>query len=179
MGREDIDEIIGTLMSIEKEVQEIEGASEHHKKIASGTLSVAMESARLWHQVYSDREHSLHGMHLEKYYDEQSNRKLENYYDAEDGDYNYDHHYDFFSYWWPFGGDNDGGALFALPDFNITYAITEDVTTFFTLYAAAIAADISVIIPLSPNFLTTVSDVLAPTIAASSFVGSEADTFDD
>lgn len=174
---EDIDEIIGTLVSIEKEVQDLEGVSENHKNVAYGTLSVAIESARLWHQVYNDREHSLHGMHLDNYYVEAPDRKLHDYY----ADHSHDHydpyynHHDSYFYWW----GNEGGGPFSLPDFNVTYAITEDVTTFFTTYAAAIASDISVVVPFSPNFFTTLSDVIAPTIAASSFIGSEADTFDD
>merc|ERR1740124_1480196 len=69
-------------------------------------------------------------------------------------------------------------VFFSLPDFNITYTVTEDVTTFFNLYAVAIADDPTSIIPLTANFLSTFANVLGPTIAASAAVGSEADGFE-
>jgi hypothetical protein len=176
---EDIDEIIDSLGSIEQEVHDIEDASEHEKIVAKQTLSIAKESARLWHQVYNDNNHALHGMHLEEYYDDETNRQLHDYgydhhgnrCDSTSGSASHDHGY---AYWFPCPL-----PLFGIPNFNITFAIFEDVTTFFTGYADAIAADPTSFIPFSEDFISTLSDVLAPSIAASALIASDADTFDD
>lgn len=183
-SEENIDEIIRTLEDIEKEVQDNKDASENEKLLAFGTLSIAKESALLWHRVYSDKSHALHGMHLKGYYEDESEERRLNHYEY-DGDYHYHgdaHYHGYFTFPFPGGGDGDGDGdspgIFSLPDFNITYTITEDVTTFFNLYAVAIADDPTSIIPLTANFLTTFANVLGPTIAASAAVGAAADDFE-
>lgn len=164
--KESVDDILNSLDDIEKEVEGNKKASEAHKAVALGGLSVAKESARLWHDVYNDKKHPLHGMHFPEYYgDSRTNnngRKLQ---------------------WWGwFGyggwsGGNNGG--FELPDFNITYVIQKDVVTFVTAYAEFISVDPTVIVPINSAFLSSLADSLGPAIAASSYIGNQADTFYD
>jgi len=162
--KESIDDVLSSLDDIEKEIVENDSSNEGDKSLAIAGLSIAKESAKLWHEVYSDESHSLHGLHFPQYYQdkkEEGDRKLQlwNW-----GDY--------------YGGSGGGnGAAFTLPEFNITFAVLGDINVFIASYADAIAQDPTVIIPINVNFLTVLSDALAPAIAQSSYIANQADSF--
>merc|ERR1712130_896298 len=52
--------------------------TETEKLVVLSAISVAIESSKLWHNVYSDPDHILHGIHLPTYFSEnEGNRKLQ------------------------------------------------------------------------------------------------------
>jgi len=163
--KESIDDVLSSLDDIEKEIVENDSSNEGDKSLAIAGLSVAKESAKLWHEVYSDESHSLHGLHFPQYYQEKK----------EGGDRKLQWLNWFFNDYYDIGGGNDG--TFTLPEFNITFAVLGDINTFISGYANAIALDPTVIVPINAQFLTVLSDVLSPAIAQSAYIANQADSF--
>jgi len=58
----ELDEVIDQLDSIQKDLEEMEYDSEIYRTLSMGGVSVAMESAKLWHSSIHDSEHDLHTM---------------------------------------------------------------------------------------------------------------------
>lgn len=75
----DIDDIVSELASIKASIEYMKDAEKEHKIAVLSAISVAMESSKLWHEVYNDSAHALYGMHLPSYYhnDIDGNRRLE------------------------------------------------------------------------------------------------------
>lgn len=63
-----IDDAVSELAAIKKEVEDMVDVNEGYKVAVLSAISVASESLKLWHAVYSDPGHALHGMHLPSYH---------------------------------------------------------------------------------------------------------------
>lgn len=80
VGKTNIHNIVHSLTVIRDEIQELEGVNEGYKIAALSGLSVAIDSSKLWHVVYSDVDHPLYNMHHTSYLTENdSNRRLQQY----------------------------------------------------------------------------------------------------
>lgn len=58
----DIDSLVAELTNIEDKLTDMKAVNEQQRVGALASVSVAIESSKLWHSVYNDKEHSLHEM---------------------------------------------------------------------------------------------------------------------
>jgi len=173
--KESIDDVLSSLNDIEKDLEENKKANEKDKSVAIAGLSVAKESAALWHKVYNDHSHPLYGLHHEGYY---GDREIDT--ESEEGDRSLQMGWLWGYMGWGGGGGIGGGSggAFDVPFLNITYFILEDVVKFIANYQLEITLDPTIIVPLNENFLTAISDSLGPSISASASIVSDADPWD-
>lgn len=67
-GSNDIDDAVSELAAVKKEVEEMKDVTEEEKLAVLISISVASESSKLWHSVYTDPKHILHGLHTPAYF---------------------------------------------------------------------------------------------------------------
>jgi hypothetical protein len=67
-GSDDIDDAVSELAAVKKEVEEMKDVTEEEKLAVLISISVASESSKLWHSVYTDPKHILHGLHTPAYF---------------------------------------------------------------------------------------------------------------
>jgi len=59
---EDIDSLVNKLRDIEDRIEDLEDVNQAHQVAGLASVSVAIESAKLWHGVYHDESHPLNKM---------------------------------------------------------------------------------------------------------------------
>jgi len=67
-GSDDIDDAVSELAAVKKEVEEMKDVTEEERLAVLISISVASESSKLWHSVYTDPQHVLHGLHTPAYF---------------------------------------------------------------------------------------------------------------
>jgi len=72
---DDIDETVFNLAAVKREVEDMKDAIEAQKLVVLSAISVASESSKLWHEVYNDPDHILHGMHSPTYFSGNKNKR--------------------------------------------------------------------------------------------------------
>jgi len=72
----DIDSVVEKLTQLEDSMTEMKDIDENNRVVGLATVSVAIESAKLWHAVDSDETHPLHAMR--GHFNKNNNRKLQN-----------------------------------------------------------------------------------------------------
>jgi len=72
---DDIDETVFNLAAVKREVEDMKDAIEAQKLVVLSAISVASESSKLWHEVYNDPDHILHGMHSPSYFSGNKNKR--------------------------------------------------------------------------------------------------------
>lgn len=75
----DIDGVVSELESIRQEVTNMKDTNDNLKAAVLSGISVAVESSKLWDEVYKNPEHVLHGLHDPTYYyaDDSERRRLD------------------------------------------------------------------------------------------------------
>lgn len=159
---EDVDKVLEALLEIENEIKSSNPLNPVDKVAALAGLSIAKESSKLWHDVYKNEDHPLHGLHHTGFYS-QENRELDEDYDY---DYDYDDDYKLF------GLDLD---WFKFPDINVTGFVIADIETAIESFRDDVNASVDNVFPFGDNFFETIGDILGETIAASAAIGAEAD----
>lgn len=66
MNQNNFEEVMGELSVIMDDLENMENASKDEQDLAMATVSVALESSDLWYNVYTDPDHKLHNVMMDK-----------------------------------------------------------------------------------------------------------------
>jgi len=58
----DVDDVVEELTQIQDKIEDMSDVNTSHQVVGLSAVSVAIESTKLWHQVYNDESHPLHSM---------------------------------------------------------------------------------------------------------------------
>ena len=62
IGEHNLDEVLSSLEDIQHDLEDLDGVKEAHRRASLIGVSMMIESAKLWHRVHFDENHSLYDM---------------------------------------------------------------------------------------------------------------------